>query len=36
MGGVIMVLRGILFLFSPWSFPQKSVEFRNKVRGLSH
>jgi hypothetical protein len=34
MGGVIMVLRGTLFLFSPWTFTQKSVEFSIKVRGL--
>ena len=34
MGGVIMVLRGTLFLFSPWTFPQKSVEFSAEVRGL--
>ena len=36
MGGVIMVLRGTLFLFSPWTFTQKSVEFSGEVRGLFH
>ena len=34
MGGVIMVLRGTLFLFSPWTFPQKSVDFSAEVRGV--
>ena len=34
MGGVIMVLRGTLFLFSPWTFTQKSVEFSAEVRGV--